>query len=358
MQITYDSADKSLTGENHPGDQTGSQIHDQCVFNDKNFVLHCLGDQAHMQIPSGIGHGWVATIRLNQGLMIGLCDYRLNHVLEGGYSDQNKGADNELTLGFNFLISGSFDLFFQDMAPCQSVQSGRLYLCRGSFETLRYKQHNSHAIKGLSIEMPATMIQAWLEQSCDPAARTLEKWLGTPSLPGRPSFNRLIPLTCSPKDLFLITRMCAGLLAMPQDTICARLQFESTVLDLLATLLSLDHGGLRRHADWYGKRRAAVDEAVDILRTEWAAPPTISALARRVGINECYLKMEFRRCTGFSIGGFVRKMRMEKALELIESGTCNILQTACSVGYSNPSHFSAAFKRYYGHSPSFYLARN
>jgi AraC-like DNA-binding protein len=48
---------------------------------------------------------------------------------------------------------------------------------------------------------------------------------------------------------------------------------------------------------------------------------------------------------------------MEKALELIESGDCNILQAAHSVGYSNPSHFSAAFKRFYGRLPSRYLAR-
>ena len=98
-----------------------------------------------------------------------------------------------------------------------------------------------------------------------------------------------------------------------------------------------------------------MDEAVDILRAEWSAPPTISALARRVGTNECYLKMEFRQYTGCSIGEFVRRLRMAKALELIESGTCNILQTAYSVGYSNPSHFSAAFKHHYGRSPSFYL---
>jgi AraC-like DNA-binding protein len=53
----------------------------------------------------------------------------------------------------------------------------------------------------------------------------------------------------------------------------------------------------------------------------------------------------------------VRKLRMEKALELIESGENSILQVALSVGYSNPSHFSAAFKRFYGRLPSSYLVK-
>ena len=89
--------------------------------------------------------------------------------------------------------------------------------------------------------MPATMIREWMNQPCDQTARTLDKLIHMPYPPNGSSLNRLVPLDCSLGDLSTITRMCAGLLAMPQGTICARLQFESRVLDLLATLLSLDH---------------------------------------------------------------------------------------------------------------------
>eukprot|EP00831_Metopus_contortus_P037919 TRINITY_DN29868_c0_g1_i1.p3 TRINITY_DN29868_c0_g1~~TRINITY_DN29868_c0_g1_i1.p3 ORF type:complete len:113 (-),score=28.07 TRINITY_DN29868_c0_g1_i1:84-422(-) len=60
---------------------------------------------------------------------------------------------------------------------------------------------------------------------------------------------------------------------------------------------------------------------------------------------------------GLSIGAYVRKLRMEKALEFIESGQFSILQVALYVGYSNPSHFSEAFKRYHGRLPSFYTRK-
>lgn len=56
-------------------------------------------------------------------------------------------------------------------------------------------------------------------------------------------------------------------------------------------------------------------------------PPTISAMARRVGINESYLKNGFRAQVGCTIGEFVRQKRMKKAMELIESGH-SILETA------------------------------
>ena len=38
----------------------------------------------------------------------------------------------------------------------------------------------------------------------------------------------------------------------------------------------------------------AVDEALHILHAEWSEPLTIARLARRAGINKCYLKEMFR----------------------------------------------------------------
>ncbi len=58
-----------------------------------------------------------------------------------------------------------------------------------------------------------------------------------------------------------------------------------------------------------------------------------------------------------TIGDYIRNQRMKKALELIETGTYSILQTALFVGYSNLNHFSAAFKKFYGHLPSYYVPR-
>ncbi|PIE69533.1 MAG: AraC family transcriptional regulator, partial [Deltaproteobacteria bacterium] len=48
--------------------------------------------------------------------------------------------------------------------------------------------------------------------------------------------------------------------------------------------------------------------------------------------------------------------RMTKALELIETGY-SVLDTAAFVGYSNHSHFSAAFRKFHGRLPSCYLPK-
>ncbi len=121
------------------------------------------------------------------------------------------------------------------------------------------------------------------------------------------------------------------LFCMERITLCDKLHFESQALELLSLILSLESD--RKPSCWMKpcKINGAVDEALDILRQEWKSPPTISRLARRVGLNECYLKNGFRRRTGMPIGEMV--------------------------GYSNPSHFAVAFKKVHGHLPSYYTHR-
>ncbi len=148
------------------------------------------------------------------------------------------------------------------------------------------------------------------------------------------------------------------IMSAKRQTLTDNLHFESLGLDLLSRMLTLKDSAASSYMERTRRIRAAVDEAVDILRHEWNDPPNISTLSRRVGINECYIKKEFRRQMGMSIGGYIRQQRMKKALELIKEGKYSILDTALFVGYSNPSHFSAAFKKFYGNLPSYYLPRS
>ncbi len=172
----------------------------------------------------------------------------------------------------------------------------------------------------------------------------------------RKKTKNLFPLAQAPEKSTRIFRAAHKLFHTERVSICGKLDFESLSLKLLSLILSQSENPASFCK--VKKINGAVDEAVDILRQEWGTPPTISSLARRVGLNECYLKSGFRKRTGLSIGGYVRQQRMAKALELIESGEFTILETALSVGYSNPSHFTAAFKKFYGHVPSYYNIRS
>ena len=56
----------------------------------------------------------------------------------------------------------------------------------------------------------------------------------------------------------------------------------------------------------------------------------------------------------FSISQYLRELRMERAAALLREGRLNVLQVALEVGYSSPSHFSAAFHETFGCCPGLY----
>lgn len=94
-----------------------------------------------------------------------------------------------------------------------------------------------------------------------------------------------------------------------------------------------------------------IAEARGIVLEHLASPPSIERLARLVGINQTQLKSGFKAITGQTIFGYVQRCRMERAAELLLSGTRNISEVSYEVGYSHSANFTMAFKRYFGYLP-------
>ena len=308
-------------------------------------------EQLRMVVPACKGWGWMERIEISRGLSVGLCDYHVDDYVE------DEMADIDVALGFEIMLSGYFELSNPGSDRRTSIRGGELWLRRGGTGHLRYRQRPDSAMRGVGIELPSSMVDAWLDGAPDHLARALENLMRGRGAGCNLSAGARL-LACFDRGRSEIGGEAVRLLATSRDTFFGQLQFESRTLDFLIRLLSMEYCPNKIEPRGRARHQAAIDEAVDILRSEWADPPTIAALARRVGINECYLKAQFRQYTGLSVGEFVRKLRMERALELIESGNHSVLETAFCVGYSNPSHFSAAFKRFYGRLPSFYLAKD
>src|SRR5690606_41117867 len=93
-------------------------------------------------------------------------------------------------------------------------------------------------------------------------------------------------------------------------------------------------------------------EAKAILEESLVHAPPVKDLARMVGLNEFSLKKGFREMFQETIYGFVSKVRMQQARELLLEGNLSIHEVSLLAGYKNPQHFTAAFKKHYGLPPS------
>jgi AraC family transcriptional activator of pyochelin receptor len=92
-------------------------------------------------------------------------------------------------------------------------------------------------------------------------------------------------------------------------------------------------------------------EARDLLLDQFARPPSISRLARMVGVNQTKLKASFKAVFNVTIYDFIQRCRMERATELLMTSPLSIAEIAYAVGFEYPANFTHAFKRFYGHLP-------
>lgn len=103
--------------------------------------------------------------------------------------------------------------------------------------------------------------------------------------------------------------------------------------------------------------RSKIEKARSILLEQLDAPITIRELARKVAMNECYLKKGFKAMYGTTIYDYFQKERMEKARGLLYEKGMSVSEVAMMMGYSCISHFSTAFKKHTGLKPCELLLR-
>jgi len=90
----------------------------------------------------------------------------------------------------------------------------------------------------------------------------------------------------------------------------------------------------------------------DFLDQNYADPPSLLELARMFGTNDFKLKKGFRQLFGTTVFGYIAEQRLRVAQQLLTLTEQPIQEVAESVGFTNPAHFTTAFRRKFGITPS------
>lgn len=78
------------------------------------------------------------------------------------------------------------------------------------------------------------------------------------------------------------------------------------------------------------------------------------SVAAKFHMSRSQLYRKIKAITNQSYNEFITVVRMNKALEYLQSGTYNVSETAYKVGYSAPTNFTRAFLKHFGVAPSHY----
>jgi len=83
----------------------------------------------------------------------------------------------------------------------------------------------------------------------------------------------------------------------------------------------------------------------------------VKKLSVELGISRRHLSRKFESLTGDTALIFIRRIRLARAVELLQQNGNNIVNISYDVGFTTPSYFAKCFRRQYGLNPSEYAAQ-
>lgn len=127
-----------------------------------------------------------------------------------------------------------------------------------------------------------------------------------------------------------------------------RIFLESKILELMIIYLQ------RRNAPSSSLKEDDLKKimlARQFIENDLQHPGSLLEISRKAGINDFKLKKGFKILTGYTVFGYLYKLRMEKAHFLLLQEKKSVNEVAFLVGYKNAQHFITAFKKQYQVSP-------
>jgi len=101
-----------------------------------------------------------------------------------------------------------------------------------------------------------------------------------------------------------------------------------------------------------GLSQAGLKLLKDYLNANLGQDIGLIQMAELVGLSPKHLSRCFKESTGESPYQYLLRLRVNEAKRLLYNGNFSMTEIAYSVGFSTPSHFSMAFRKVTGVSPS------
>ncbi|MGC4039891.1 MAG: AraC family transcriptional regulator [Flavobacterium sp.] len=130
------------------------------------------------------------------------------------------------------------------------------------------------------------------------------------------------------------------------DDTLAQLSIQTLLLETLARMLNSQRGSAKK-PEWVSQINALLnDQFSDNLSLEY--------LSKSLNIHPVHLSREFSKYFNSGLGEYIRKLRIQKSLQLISKKKHELTEIAFDCGFSDQSHFTRCFREINGINPSTY----
>lgn len=126
--------------------------------------------------------------------------------------------------------------------------------------------------------------------------------------------------------------------------------FENLLLNVFNKFLKEKGSGTRKPPAWAKELKEIIQDQID---TNLSL--SLKEISKNLEVHPSYLSREFSKYfEDLTFGEYIRKLRIEKATQLMHSPKYALTEIAYLTGFSDQSHFARIFKKYTGKSPSAY----
>lgn len=95
-----------------------------------------------------------------------------------------------------------------------------------------------------------------------------------------------------------------------------------------------------------------MQELERLLAIRYMEPLTLDDMAAAVELSTFHAARLFREHTGLTLHHYRNQLRLTEGLHRLAEPSCSLTDIALDLGYSSHSHFTAAFRRAFGVTPS------
>ncbi|UPT72365.1 MAG: AraC family transcriptional regulator [Flavobacterium sp. JAD_PAG50586_2] len=131
------------------------------------------------------------------------------------------------------------------------------------------------------------------------------------------------------------------------DDTLSTLSIKALLLETLSKMVSNQQTNTAKNPTWVAEIKA-------ILNDQFSETLSLDYLSKTANIHPVHLSRDFPKYFNSGLGTYIRKLRIQKSLELIAQKNLDLTTIAFDCGFSDQSHFTRCFREFNGINPSAY----
>ena len=132
-----------------------------------------------------------------------------------------------------------------------------------------------------------------------------------------------------------------------QDS-ASMIAIEGLVLELLAQCLRMEQEKIRSGR----KKPQWLSRIKELIHERYVENLSLGRIASIIGVHPAHLARKFRMEFGLTVGQYIRKLRIQRAIRELAFTDKSVMQIALDSGFYDQSHFTHNFKKQTGQTPA------